>query len=99
MARLVIWSNRATEDLDSVAAYIAQDSEAYASSVVRTILQKARTLAEFPFVGRIVPEFDDQAIREIFAYSYRIIYRVDQDEVVIAAIIHGKRQMDISLKP
>ena len=46
---------------------------------------------EFPLAGRIVPEFDDESIREVFAYDYRIIYRVEQDEVIVAAVIHGKR--------
>lgn len=99
MARLIIWSLRATEDIEAIAVYIAQDSEAYAASVIRNILQKTRILADFPRIGRVVPEFDDELIREIFAYSYRIIYKFSRDEIVVAAIIHGKRQLDISLKP
>jgi toxin ParE1/3/4 len=99
MARRIIWYERAAVDLESIAEYIAQDSEFYAASVVRSILQKSRRLAEFPFIGRVVPEFDDQNIREIFAYSFRIIYTIGPDEVQIAAVIHGKRQLDISLKP
>lgn len=96
MARLIIWSLRATEDLGAIAAYIAHDSEAYAASVVRNVLQKTRILAEFPQIGRVVPEFDDESIRELFAYSYRIIYSVNQEEINVAAVIHGKRELDIS---
>jgi len=48
-------------------------------------------LARFPRSGRKVPEFDDENIRELLAYSYRIIYRVQEDEVLISAVIHGKR--------
>ena len=99
MAHIVIWSSRAVEDLESIAAYIAQDSEAYAASVVRTIIQKTRVLFDFPSIGRVVPEFDSDSIREIFAYSYRIIYRVGDEQVEVAAIIHGKRQLVISLEP
>lgn len=99
MARLIIWSARAVEDLEVIAACIAHDSETYSASVVRSILQKVRFLAEFPHIGRIVPEFDDTAIREIFAYSYRIIYQVDADNITVAAIVHSKREIDISLKP
>jgi hypothetical protein len=43
----------------------------------------------------MVPEFDDESIREWFAYSYRIIYRVDNETVTIAAVIHGKRLLDM----
>jgi len=49
------------------------------------------SLADFPLAGRKVPEFDDENIRELIAYSYRIIYQVAADEVTIAAVIHGKR--------
>ena len=99
MAHSLIWSRRASEDLAEIAAYIAQDSEVYATSVVRNILRKTNTLPEFPMIGRMVPEFEDQSIREIFAYSYRIIYRVEPGQVSIAAIVHGKRDLDLSLKP
>jgi toxin ParE1/3/4 len=52
-----------------------------------------RTLAEFPLSGRKVPEFEDESIRELIAYSYRIIYVVEQGEVLIAAVIHGRRML------
>lgn len=38
-----------------------------------------------------MPEFNNEDIRELLVYSYRIIYRVEEDEVVVAAVIHGKR--------
>ena len=99
MGRIIIWSLRATEDLEGIAAYISRDSEQYAKSVVRTILAKTRRLAEYPFIGRVVPEFSDGSIREIFAYNYRIIYRVRDDEIRIAAVIHGKRLLELAIKP
>ncbi len=99
MAHLIVWSPRAINDLEEIAEYIAHDSDHYARSVVRTILQKSRKLSDFPYVGRIVPEFADESIREIFAYSYRIIYKVNEDKVNIATVVHGQRLMDISLKP
>jgi toxin ParE1/3/4 len=66
-------------------------SPANANAVVRSIMNQTKTLASFPRSGRKVPEFDDEDIREVFAYSYRIIYRLQQDEVLVAAVIHGKR--------
>jgi toxin ParE1/3/4 len=61
--------------------------------VVRKIFSLTRTLAGFPLAGRKVPEFEDDNFREVFAYSYRIIYRVEQDAVVVVAVIHGKRML------
>lgn len=99
MACTVVWSSRAIDDVDAIAAYIAEDSEFYAASVVRDILEKTRKLADFPYMGRVVPEFDDESIRELFSYSYRIVYKINADEVTIAAVIHGKRQMELAVKP
>jgi toxin ParE1/3/4 len=50
-----------------------------------------RTLSKFPLSGRKVPEFDDDSVRELITYSYRIIYLVQPAEVLVAAVIHGKR--------
>jgi len=40
-----------------------------------------------------VPEFADQNTRESIAYSYRIIYTVEPDQVIIVALIPGKRML------
>jgi toxin ParE1/3/4 len=93
MAHRVIWSPRALADVQAIASYIASDSNFYANAVVRRIVASTRSLAAFPLSGRKVPEFDDETIREVFAYSYRIIYEVKPDEITIAAVIHGKRML------
>ena len=91
MAHRIVWSRRAAQDLDSITDYIAADSPAYAGVVLKNIVNQTRILARFPQAGRKVPEFDDENIRELVVYSYRIIYRLQQDEVLIVAVIHGKR--------
>lgn len=53
-------------------------------------------LAKFPRAGRKVPEFDDENVRELVVYSYRLIYRLQDDEVVIAAVIHGRRTLTVT---
>lgn len=93
MAHRVVWSKRALADVEAIATYIATDSSSYASTVVRKVLSSTRSLANFPLAGKKVPEFDDESIREVFAFSYRIIYRVEQDAVLVAAVIHGKRML------
>jgi plasmid stabilization system protein ParE len=91
MAYRVVWSRRAAEDLEAIAQYIALDSSAYAAAVVKRILNTARNLARFPFAGRIVPELADGNIREWFVYNYRVIYRIEDDVVTIATVVHGRR--------
>lgn len=88
MAHRVVWSPRALADVEAIASYVAADSTFYANTVSLT-----RSLETFPHASRKVPEFDDENIRELFAYSYRIIYRVEPDHVTVAAVIHGRRML------
>jgi toxin ParE1/3/4 len=92
----VSWSPEATDDLKSIAEYISRDSEFYARAVVTEILKVAQSVGSFPLIGRIVPEIEDEAIRERFVYSYRLVYRVEKDSILILAVIHGKRLVDVS---
>jgi toxin ParE1/3/4 len=91
MAHRIGWSRRALSDLERIAEYIANDSPAYARNVVKKVVEQTRMLAQFPRSGRRVPEFQDENVRELIVYSYRIIYQLQGDEIVIAAIVHGKR--------
>jgi len=94
MAYDVVWSPEALEDLDSIAAYLARDSQFYAAAVVAKILECGRLLTEFPFAGRVVPELGDEALRERFVYSYRVIYRVMLDRILVVPVIHGRRLLE-----
>ena len=93
MAIPLRWSEEALEDIESIANYIERDSPNYAKSVVEKIFDKAELLEEFPELGR-VPEFNDPAVREIFIYSYRFIYKYSGQEILVIAVIHGKRILE-----
>jgi plasmid stabilization system protein ParE len=54
-------------------------------------LEVASTLAEHAERGRVVPEIDEQPIRELFLHKYRLIYRVTDDSVEVLAFLHGSR--------
>jgi addiction module RelE/StbE family toxin len=95
----VVWSPRAIDDVRAIATYIAEDSLAYAKSVAQKIMASTRRLSSFPMSGRVVPEFNQENIREVFAYSYRIIYRVEGETVTIAAVVHGKRPVELEVQP
>ena len=86
----VSWSPAALEDVDAIAEYISRDSPAYARAVVNKLLTAAANLSRFPARGRVVPELDDANIRECFVYSYRLIYRIQDHMVLVAAVIHGR---------
>jgi plasmid stabilization system protein ParE len=90
----LVWSDPAVEDLEAIHTYIGRDSGAYARQFVGRILQAVEVLKQFPKRGRNVPEASDQsAVRELLFQSYRILYRVETERVVILAVIHGSRDL------
>jgi plasmid stabilization system protein ParE len=63
----------------------------------KKILDTAQSLGSFPNLGPIVPEIGEPEFRERFVYSYRVIYRVAAEQVLVVAVIHGRRLLTPTL--
>lgn len=87
------WTEKASADALGSYDYIAEQSLAYAESVYERILARPSQLIEHPLSGSVVPEFGRDDIRELFVYSFRIVYRLADYEVRVLTIIHGSRQL------
>ena len=94
MDYIVTWSLAALDDVDAIAEFIAQDSPAYATAVVDKVIDASRELRNSPKASRVVPELADPDIRERFVYSYRLIFRITDNTVLVVAVIHGKRLLE-----
>ncbi len=93
MAHKIIWSLQARDDLRDIVSFIATDNPTAAATFGFRLMTQVDLLANFPQLGRVVPEENDVNIREIILRPYRIIYQVlpAQPEVAIARIWHGAR--------
>jgi toxin ParE1/3/4 len=94
MAQTLKWSEESLQDISGIAEFIARDSAYYAQRVVEAILSKGESVVHFPEAGRVVPELGQPSIREQFVFSYRLIYQQVGDEILILAVIHGKRLLE-----
>ncbi len=92
------WTEPAVIDLENIRDYISRDSEYYGLIVVERIFDAVEKLSRFPNIGREVMEVNDPKIREILLYNYRIIYKVDEDYILILTIVHGTRDLR-NIKP
>ncbi|MEN8150903.1 MAG: type II toxin-antitoxin system RelE/ParE family toxin [Planctomycetota bacterium] len=90
-SRRVVWSERARDGLDDALGYIAEDSPTAAGKVLDVALRTASSLSDLSERGRIVPELQQTDIREVFVFSYRMLYEVTDSEVRILAFLHGAR--------
>lgn len=94
MAVPVIWSQQALDDVDAIASYIARDSRYYAERVAQEIFSLAESIPEQPRMGRVVPEFGNEQVRERFIYSYRVLYEIEASQISVLAVIHGRRLLE-----
>lgn len=46
-----------------------------------------------PLRGRVVPELDDETVREIFVRQYRLVCRVKEEGIYLIGVIHGARDL------
>lgn len=86
-------SSSAKLDFSEIVQYIADDNPTAARNWFKEINDTIMNLSSFPNLGRIVPEYSDETIREIIKGQYRIVYRIniDKESICIIAIHHSKR--------
>lgn len=88
------WSDEAFLSLQEIHAYIARDSECYASLEIEKILSYEDKICSYPYSGRMVPEYSVETIREFIEGHYRIIYQIQSDsQIEVLTVIHTARDM------
>ena len=88
-------TQQARADLESIVAYYEEVSPAFALVFEEKVLEKMQRLAQFPRMGRRVPELGDESMREVLYRSYRIVYFVDEaaEEVDVLMVFHSSRPL------
>lgn len=92
----VRWTDKARAHLRAIHDYIARDSKHYAKVMVDRITTRTKALGKFPGIGHSIPEIDSFEIRQVLEGPYRIVYRVRDNKVEIAAVIHSARDWNAS---
>ena len=87
--RQVAWTRAALDCLDEILEAIAVDAPGAAMRVLGVFDHTAESLSDLATRGRVVPELENSAIREVFVYRYRLIYQVSSDDVRVLAVIPG----------
>jgi len=89
----IVWTETAVADLEAIHSFIARDSEYYASVFISEILNAVTKLENFPRSGRMVPEVNDNDIRELILGNYRLIYQIEKSQIQILTVLHGAGNM------
>lgn len=90
----VIWAERAIDDLSNIAEYSSKYSDKYASTIISKLFNKVNILKTMPRIGRIVPERNEEKIRELIEGNYRIIYEIQgEDRIEVLMVHHASRPL------
>ncbi len=89
----VLWAENAIQDLQAIKDFISQDSPKRAITWLQELFDKGENLSHFPNRGRVVPEFNQENIRELLIENYRLVYRFKPASVEILTVFEGHRQI------
>ena len=95
----VSWSSEAIRQWQKIIASAAEYSPRHAERLAEKLMRAPDPLTHSPKMGRKVPELGRDDIRELVSVRpFRIIYQLQEDECVLLAIIHSKRDFRKALR-
>jgi toxin ParE1/3/4 len=90
------WTHEAFERLLEIEAFISTDSPDRAKKFVNEMIGHVeKTLPERTRSGRVVPEISNPNIRELIFRKYRIVYRLNKNNIEILTVFEGHRLLRI----
>lgn len=94
----VVFTDAALDDLRAIVDYVVDRDSLAAGRLLETRLRRTvRGLASLPTRCRVVPELRDVGVegyREAITSPFRIVFRVDTREVVVVAVLDGRRDLE-----
>ena len=88
---VIRWTEQAVDDLEAIRGYVARDSEHYAALLVERLIASLDSVVAFPEIGRIVPEYGRQDLRELVVGLYRVVYRLTNGHAELLTVFHSAR--------
>lgn len=93
----ISFSNSALEDLENIKEhYLDMEVPEIGENFIITIFEHIETLTDHPDIGRIVPEFNEEHIREIIHPPFRIVYLRGQALIQIIRVWRSERLLKLS---
>ncbi len=85
-------SNSAYGDLESIKEYYEKEGVPHiGKQFISAIIEHVQTLVENPDIGRMVPEFGEERIRELIHSPFRVVYLREQDSIHVIRVWRSER--------
>lgn len=92
----ITFADSAVRDLEEIVSYYTeQQAPQVGRRLVADIISSIELLSQQPDMGRIVPEFEVEFLRELIRPPFRIVYRREQARIRVVRIWRGERLLKL----
>ncbi len=84
----IIWDSKANTDLSENIKYIARKSPQNALMVLDTLLELPNSIIKFPFSYPIEPFYNNENVRFITKWSFKMVYYIKSDTIYIMRVFN-----------
>ena len=92
----IFLSNSAYSDLEEIKEYYEEEEVLHVGEqFIKSILEHIQTLADNPGIGRIVPEFGEERIRELIHSPFRVVYLREPDAIHVIRVWRSERLLHL----
>ncbi|MFH6961356.1 type II toxin-antitoxin system RelE/ParE family toxin [Flavobacterium plurextorum] len=85
---MIVWESRAKQELQDIYDYIFLNSPQNAENVITELVSIAESISNMPFKYPKEPYFNDENIRFIPKWSYKIIYFIGDVDITILSVFN-----------
>ncbi len=90
-------SNSALNDLEAIIDYYAQEGVPdIGRQLTEDIIEHIQELYDHPDMGRVVPEFQSNDIREIIHQPFRVVYLREAKSITVIRVWRSERLLVLS---
>lgn len=86
MDRKLVWTERASGDIEAIVRYIARRDSGAAARIGLGIYERAQLLLLQPEAGTILDELRDGGWRKLIFRRWKIVYTIRGDAVIVGRV-------------
>ena len=88
---MIVWESRAEQELQEIYDYIFLDSPQNAENVITELVAIAEYISNMPYKHPKEPYFNDENIRFVPKWSYKIIYEIGDIDITIISVFNTSK--------
>lgn len=82
------------DDLEEIWNFLGRDNPEVADRVTLELIDRALEISSAPKAAAVVPQFAHLQVRRVMVRRWVILYRADDERVIVLRVIHGGRHLE-----